>query len=95
MTKTFRNHGVALALALVVAAPVYAQSGGSRSQSDHAMPGMDMQAMTGQCAQMRRQMQAGSRMSPDMQAMMRQCDQMDAQMNSTSGNPSGARPRTR
>jgi hypothetical protein len=94
MTKTFRNCGVALALALVVAAPVYAQSGGSRSQSDHA-PGMDMQAMTGQCAQMRRQMQAGSRMSPDMQAMMRQCDQMDAQMNSTSGNPSGARPRTR
>jgi hypothetical protein len=30
-----------------------------------------------------------------MQAMMRQCDRMDAQMNSTSGNPSGARPRTR
>lgn len=86
---------VALAVALSIAAPAYAQSGGSQTKSGHAMPGMDMQAMMSQCAQMRRQMQPGAKMTADMQRMMAQCDQMDAQMSGASGNPSGTRQRTR
>ena len=91
MTDKFRNQGVALAIALSIATPAYAQPRGSQ---DHAMPGMDMQAMRNQCAQMRGQMQSGDRMSPDMQAMMRQCDDMDAQTDGARGNPA-PRPRTR
>ena len=95
MIERFQNYGVALTLALFVAAPAYAQSDGSRSQSNHAMPGMDMQAMGNQCAQMRQQMRPGSQMNPDMQRRMTQCDQMDAQMNNPSSSPPGMRQRTR
>lgn len=91
---TGRFWSLALPFALLSAGPVYAQPNGSRPQSGHAMPGMDMRAMADQCAQMRRQMQPGHRMSPDMQAMMRQCDDMDAQMNGA-GEGQAPRPRTR
>lgn len=85
MTTRFRNIGIALALG--IAAPAYAQSGGSQSRS-----GMDMRQMMGQCAQMRRQTQSGARMSPDMQSMMKQCDEMDAKMG---GGGSNQAPPTR
>jgi hypothetical protein len=91
MTDKLWNHAIALVTALSIATPVNAQPGGSQ---DHAMSGMDMQAMRDQCAQMRGQMQPGSRMSPDMQAVMRRCDDMDAQTDGTRGNPT-PRPRTR
>lgn len=88
--------------ALVVVAPtaVHAQqrapaAGGAQG---HNMPGMDMQTMMNQCAQMRRQMAQG-RMSnaPDMNRMMAQCDQMDRQMgggaSSNAPMPNAARSR--
>lgn len=95
MTSKLHINGLTVALALLIAAPAYAQSGRSQDQSSHAMPGMDMQAMMKQCAQMRQQMRSGSQMSPDMQRMMTQCDQMDAQMNNPSSSPSGTHQRTR
>ena len=94
MTEGFWNYGAAFGLALLIAVPAFAQSSGSRSPSGQAMSSMDMQAMANQCAQMRRQMQSGSKMTPDMQRMMTQCDEMDAQMNASSRSP-GTHQRTR
>lgn len=95
MVSMLHINGLALAVALLTAAPAYAQSTGPQAQPDHAMSGTDAQTMMNQCAQMRQQMRPGSKLSPDMQRMMTQCDQMDAQMNSPSGNSSGTRQRTR
>jgi hypothetical protein len=60
------------------------QQGGTSGSSGHDMPGMDMQSMMNQCAQMRQQMKPGAAMSPEMQKMMSQCDEMDRSMNSSS-----------
>lgn len=49
----------------------------------HNMPGMDMQTMMNQCADMRRQMAQGTHQNtPDMNQMMTQCDAMDHSMGS-------------
>ncbi len=53
-----------------------------------------MQQAMNQCAQMRKQMKPGMRMTPDMQTMMTQCDQMDRQMMGTPSSTDKA-PRTR
>lgn len=95
MTSKHHINGIVLVLALWLSAPGYAQTGGSQNQPGHVMPGMDMQAMMTQCAQMRQQMRPNSKLTPYMQRMMTQCDEMDAQMNSASGTPSGTRPKTR
>lgn len=86
---------ITIVAAIGGAVPAFAQSTGAPTQSGHDMPGMDMQTMMKQCAQMRQQMQPGARMTPDMQTMMRQCDEMDRQMGGTAGNPAAPRTRTR
>jgi hypothetical protein len=93
MTAT-RISATTLALMLAAASAAFAQQRNTQGMNmqDHGMGGMDMQTMMNQCAQMRRQMKPGARMTPDMQRMMTQCDQMDRRMGATSG---GAPPATR
>lgn len=76
-------------------APAMAQTGGAQTQGSHTMPGMDMQAMMGQCTQMRQQMKPGMVMSFEMQTMMKNCNAMDAQMRGGSGSAAQEAPRTR
>ena len=62
----------------------------------HSMPGMDMQTMMNQCADMRRQMAQGTHQNtPDMNQMMAQCDAMDRSMGSMPGMGSTAPADTR
>jgi hypothetical protein len=65
------------------------QGGGGMNMPGHNSGDMDMQTMMNKCAQMRRQMKPGARMTADMQRMMTQCDEMDRQMGAS---PSDAAP---
>jgi len=56
MSLKMNIRAIAVAAALGVAAPAFAQSSGSQMQGGNSMPGMDMQAMMNQCKQMRQQM---------------------------------------
>jgi hypothetical protein len=62
--------------------PAAASGQGMSGVQGHSMAGMDHQAMMAQCADMRRQVQQGGRLTPDMQQMMAHCDQMDRSMGS-------------
>ena len=95
MTGTIIGAAVLTAM-LGLASAAFAQQRNTQGMSmleHHDTGGMDMQAMMTQCAQMRRQMRPGTRMTPEMQRMMTQCDAMDRQMGTSTS--SGAPPATR
>lgn len=89
-TRMLRGAGLALTLALTLAACAQqttappAQPAATGMQG-HSMSGMSMQQMMAHCAEMRQQMQSGAVMSADMRAMMAHCDQMASQPGAASG----------
>lgn len=94
MNIQFQMAGMALVFMIAATPIALAQQGSGNSDmanmpgmsksapkpQTHDMPGMDMQTMMTQCADMRRRMKPGAKMTPDMQKMMSQCDEMDKSM---------------
>jgi hypothetical protein len=92
MNTQIRPMGLALALMMAAIPLAEAQQNNSNMSNmpgmsktspkakTHDMPGMDMQSMMKQCADMRKHMKPGATMTGDMQKMMSQCDEMDKSM---------------
>ena len=94
MNMQFQLAGIALVL-MIAGAPIGRAQQGSESSDmanmpgmsksapkpqAHDMPSMDMQTMMTQCADMRKQMKPGAKVTPDMRKMMSQCGEMDKSM---------------